>query len=139
MKKIISLCSRFINRETILYLFFGVVTTLVNYAIYYLCRFADIYYQTANVLAWIGAVAVAYITNKLFVFDSKSFAVDVLAREIPLFAGARIFSLLGEMVFMWLTVDVMGASDGIMKLAAAVFVVIANYIFSKLLIFKKGV
>lgn len=137
MNKLIALCRRFLNRETISYLFFGVVTTLVNYVIYYLLRALYIPYLAANVIAWIGAVAVAYITNKLFVFESRSFALKVLGREILSFAGARIFSLLCETLFLMATVELLGANDRIMKLAAAVFVVIINYIFSKWFIFKK--
>lgn len=137
MNKLRALWRRFVNRETISYLFFGVVTTLVNYVIYYLCRFCGIGYLPANILSWIGAVAVAYITNKLFVFESRSFAPRVLVREILSFAGARIFSLVCETLFLIATVELLGMSDLIMKLAAAVFVVILNYVFSKWFIFKK--
>ena len=110
----------------------------VNYIVYYLCRFFGIHYQICNVLAWIVAVTVAYFTNKIYVFESRSFSPAVLVREIILFAGARIFSLVCEMGFMWLTVDLMGGDDRIMKLIAAVFVVIINYVFSKLFIFKSN-
>ena len=119
MKKIQNLFHRFLNKETILYLVFGVVTTVVNYIVYYLCRFFGIHYQ-------------------IYVFESRSFSPAVLVREIILFAGARIFSLVCEMGFMWLTVDLMGGDDRIMKLIAAVFVVIINYVFSKLFIFKSN-
>lgn len=125
------------NRETILYLVFGVLTTVVNYAVYYPCRLLGLHYQLCNVLSWTAAVAFAYITNKLFVFESRSFSPSVLCREIILFAGARIFSLLCEMVLMWLGVDLLHIHDFIMKLAAAVLVIILNYVFSKLYIFKK--
>ena len=138
MKKIQNLFHRFLNKETILYLVFGVVTTVVNYIVYYLCRFFGIHYQICNVLAWIVAVTVAYFTNKIYVFESRSFSPAVLVREIILFAGARIFSLVCEMGFMWLTVDLMGGDDRIMKLIAAVFVVIINYVFSKLFIIKSN-
>jgi len=126
-----------VNRETILYLFFGIVTTLINYAVYYPCRWIGIDYRIANILAWIVAVAAAYITNKIFVFESKSYAPQVLFREIATFTAARVFSLVCEMAFLMLTVEVLHANDLIMKLIAAVFVVILNYIFSKLFIFKK--
>lgn len=137
MNKLTDLVRRLLNRETILYLFFGGVTTVVNYVVYYACRFFAIDYRIANVAAWIVAVAVAYITNKLFVFESRSFEPKLLVREITLFAGARIFSLVCETLFLIFTVEFLHASDLIMKLIAAVFVVIINYIFSKLFIFKK--
>ncbi len=126
------------NRETILYLVFGVLTTAVNYTVYYFCRFLDIDYKIANVIAWIFAVIFAFITNKLFVFESKSRQASVLMRELALFAGARVFSLLIEEGFLLFTVEVLGGSDRLMKLIAAVFVVIINYFFSKFFIFKKN-
>lgn len=137
MKKLCKLAGRFLNRETILYLVFGVLTTVVNYVVYYPCRYLGLHYQLCNVISWVAAVAFAYITNKLLVFESRAFAPAVMVREIVLFAGARIFSLLCEMLLMWVGVDVLGFHDYMMKLAAAVLVVVINYVFSKLLIFKK--
>jgi Predicted membrane protein len=125
------------NRETILYVVFGVLTTAVNYAVYYFCRFLNVDYKIANVIAWVFAVIFAFITNKLFVFESKSWSPAVMLRELVLFAGARVFSLLIEEGFLLFTVEVLGANDRIMKLIAAVFVVIINYFFSKFFIFKK--
>lgn len=123
--------------ETISYLIFGVLTTAVNYLVYYPCRFLGIPYWLANVVAWIFAVAFAFVTNKWLVFKSKATGFKVLCREIVLFAGARLFSLACETGFLIFTVEVLRLSDLIMKLIAAVFVVIINYVFSKLFIFKK--
>jgi len=132
-----NLWNKYVNRETILYLFFGIVTTVINYVVYYLCRWIGIDYRIANLLAWVTAVAAAYLTNKLYVFESRSFAPQVLFREIAKFTASRVFSLACEMAFLILTVEVLHANDLIMKLIAAVFVVILNYVFSKLFIFKK--
>ncbi|MCJ7835433.1 GtrA family protein [Cuneatibacter sp. NSJ-177] len=128
---------KLLNPETVSYLVFGVLTTVVNYAVYYPCRYIGIPYWIANVIAWIFAVAFAFVTNKLIVFKSKSFDSKVLIKEIVLFAGARIFSLVCETGFLVFTVEALHFSDGIMKLIAAVFVVVINYVFSKLFIFKK--
>ncbi|WP_434310976.1 GtrA family protein [Hominifimenecus sp. rT4P-3] len=128
---------KLLNPETISYLIFGVLTTLVNYVVYYPCRFIGLPYWLANVIAWIFAVAFAFVTNKLIVFKSKSFDSKVLIKEIFLFAGARIFSLVCETLFLVFTVEVLHFSDLIMKLIAAVFVVAINYIFSKRIIFHK--
>ncbi len=128
---------KLLNRETVLYIVFGVLTTAVNYAVYYFCRFLDIDYKVANVIAWIFAVIFAFITNKLFVFESKSWKPATALRELVLFAGARVFSLLIEEGFLLFTVEVLHANDRIMKLIAAVFVVVINYFFSKFFIFKK--
>ena len=134
MRKLIE---KYINRETVLYLVFGGVTTLVNYIVYWLCLRLGINYLISNVIAWIFAVAVAFVTNKLFVFESRKFDSRVLLREIGLFAGARLVSLGLEEGFLALTVGVFGANELLMKLIASVFVVIINYVFSKLVIFKK--
>ena len=127
--KLTDIKKKLFNRETILYVVFGVLTTAVNYAVYYFCRFLDVDYRIANVIAWIFAV--------LFVFESKSWKPAVALRELALFAGARIFSLLIEEGFLLFTVEVLHGNDRIMKLIAAVFVVIINYFFSKFFIFKK--
>ncbi len=134
----IKIKQKLFNRETILYLVFGVLTTAVNYAVYYFCRFLGIDYRIANVIAWIFAVIFAFITNKIFVFESKSWKPAVMLRELTLFAGARVFSLLIEEGFLLFTVEVLHGNDRIMKLIAAVFVVIINYFFSKFFIFKKS-
>ena len=128
---------KLLTPETISYLVFGVLTTLVNYLVYYPCRFLGMAYWLANVVAWIFAVAFAFVTNKWIVFKSKGRSLRVLCREILLFAGARLFSLGCETAFLVFTVEVLHLSALLMKLLAAVFVLILNYIFSKLFIFKK--
>jgi putative flippase GtrA len=137
INKILTILEKYINRETISYLFFGVVTTIVNYIVYYGLRFFNVHYLAANTIAWVAAVTTAYVTNKLWVFQSKSWESSVVLREIALFAGARIVSLGIETVIMVLTVELLHFDDRIMKIVAQVIVVIVNYIFSKLIIFKK--
>ena len=151
MTKIKSLLTKY--REAILYVVFGALTTLVNFVVLKLCNMAvgEKFYLISNVVAWLASVIFAYITNKLFVFESKSWAFKILLREIPSFVGARVFSLALEELGLWLLVDICrmdGLSwhvfsfdiGGIMiaKLILAVVVVILNYIFSKLFIFKKN-
>lgn len=134
MKALIQKC---LNRETISYLVFGVLTTIVNYVSYEACKWLGIHYTVATVIAWVLAVAFAYITNKLFVFESKSFEKAVLIKEITAFVSCRVFSGLCDLGFMVLAVEIIGINDSIAKLVANVFVVVINYIFSKLFIFKK--
>ncbi|MBR4940705.1 MAG: GtrA family protein [Clostridia bacterium] len=151
MQKIKALLKKY--RELILYVVFGGLTTLVNFVILKLCNMAvgEKFYLISNVVAWLGAVIFAYVTNKLFVFESKSWAPKVLTKEIISFAGARVLSLGIEEVGLWLLVDICKMDaitwhifkfdiGGIMiaKLILAVVVVILNYIFSKLFIFKKN-
>lgn len=138
MKELITkLMKKFLNRETVSYLVFGVLTTVVNYVVYEICKWLGVHYTLSTIIAWVMAVAFAYITNKLFVFESKSFARSVLLREIPTFIGCRLFSGLCDLIFMVFAVELIGMNDSIAKLVANVFVVVINYIFSKLIIFKK--
>ncbi len=127
---------KFINKETILYLIFGVLTTLVNFIAYFIFTNISINYLVANVMAWCLAFAFAYVTNKLFVFNSKTSTLSALLNEFTEFLGARIFSLLFELVFMYITVTIFGMYHFVAKIFASIFVVIINYLFSKLLIFK---
>lgn len=125
-------------RSFMFYAIFGVLTTLVNLVAYHL------YYNKAgmsntlsNVIAWVLAVAFAYITNKIWVFDSKSFRWKVLKREIPAFISCRLATGIMDLVIMYICVDVMGWHANLMKLMSNVLVIILNYVFSKLIIFKK--
>lgn len=137
-KQIKKIWDKLFTREMISYLIFGVLTTLVNLVIFKLCTSVlHIYYITANVIAWILAVIFAYVTNKLFVFNSKSWALKVVVREIISFGSARLLSLLFETGFIALCVEVLKLPKDPSKLAASVFVIIINYAASKLFIFKK--
>lgn len=154
-------------KEIILYVIFGVLSTVVNFVAFGIFnRFMDA--LIANVIAWIFAVVFAYITNKLFVFESKSWAKDVFVKEAVSFAGARLFSLGVEeagliIMIKWLKLTpslgvfaakcldltqkvginlpekIYSALNGemVVKIILAVVVVVLNYIFSKLIIFKK--
>ena len=144
---------KILNRETVLYIIFGVATTVVNYVVFYLL-YSVLWNQShslaANAAAFVAAVIFAFVVNKLFVFESKSWSVDTLKREIPSFLAARIGSFgieeaglflcekvlklggviaitLGGVALDWITV---------VKVALAFVVVALNYVFCKLFIFK---
>jgi putative flippase GtrA len=136
-----------LNYETISYLVFGVLTTVVSIASY-ICAVhiisggADeptrLQITASNIISWVLAVTFAYITNKIYVFNSKTTQLKSLLREISAFVGARLFSLVFELVWMWALVTLFTAKyDDIYKIAAQFAIVIVNYIFSKLFIFKK--
>lgn len=126
--------------EIINYLFIGGCTTLISLLVYYLCVFTvfdpdkPLLLQCANILSWIIAVAFAYIANRKVVFKSKNKNVK---GEVGKFLGARIVTLLIDMLFMWLTVSVLHLNDKIMKIVSNVIIIILNYIFSKLFVFVK--
>lgn len=141
-------------REIIVYVIFGVLTTIVNFATFWICSKAlgnDGYiYLLNNAIAWIVSVIFAYITNKIFVFESRSFSPKVLFKECTQFVIARLLSFGIEELGMYIFVDLLHFEkytievfehiiDGqmISKIILAVVVVILNYFFSKFIIFAK--
>lgn len=150
MKKIKELILKY--KELIVYVIFGGLTTVVNLVVFTLSGMAlgDERYLVSNVIAWFAAVIFAYITNKLWVFESKSWSIKVLLKEIPSFFAARVLSFLIEEFGLYVFVDLLSfneislkilsfeiGGELIAKVILAVIVVILNYVFSKLVIFKK--
>jgi len=126
------------HMDIILYLFFGVLTTLVDYLVYYpLYNMADLPAAVCNALAWVAAVAFAYLTNKPFVFKSRDWSAKRLIPELAKFVGCRVTSGLLATAIIFLTVDIMTWNGNIMKLITSVLVVVLNYIGSKLVVFRK--
>ena len=124
--------------DILAYLFFGVLTTAVNYIVYLPCyNLLHISAAASNVIAWAVAVAFAYLTNKPFVFKSHDWSAKTVVPELTKFVGSRILSGALETAIIFLTVDVLLWNGNIMKLCTSVLVVILNYVASKLLVFKK--
>lgn len=138
-------------KELIIYAIFGVCTTLVNFASYKIFNviLGEKYYLVSNIVAWFISVVFAYITNKLFVFESKSWEIKLIAKEVSSFFAARIFSFVIEEVGLFLLVDILNMKETaieifgfvisgnmIAKVLLAVIVVVLNYFFSKLIVFK---
>lgn len=136
MKIILELMKK--HRSFIAYGVFGVLTTLVNIVVYNLCYNGIGMSNTlSNVIAWILAVAFAYITNKIWVFESKSWEWSVLKKEVVAFISCRLATGIMDLVIMYICVDVMNWHAMLMKICSNVLVIILNYVFSKLIIFKK--
>ena len=130
------LIKKVINKETISYVVFGVLTTAINLVVFNLCEYI-MDYKVANVIAWIAAVAFAFVTNKLYVFESKSWEMKLVGKEAAGFIGARLVSLAADMLFMIFAVEYLHMMKLLAKIISNVFVMIINYVFSKLVIFKK--
>lgn len=125
-------------KELITYGIFGVLTTVINIVVYTVSyNRLGISNVTSNVIAWILSVLFAYVTNKIWVFESKSTEWKVLFREMTSFFGCRLATGVLDLGIMYVTVDVMALNSTLMKCVSNVFVIIANYVFSKLIIFKK--
>ena len=126
------------HRDVLLYLFFGVLTTVVNYVVYLPCyNVLGLSGSVSNVIAWVGAVAFAYLTNKPFVFRSHDWSAKTVLPELTKFVGCRIGSGALETAIILVTVDWLGWNGNAMKLLTSVLVVVLNYIGSKLLVFRK--
>lgn len=124
-------------KEGLLYLFFGGCTTLINILTFIICRQIGFNIGLSNIIAWIIGVIFAFITNKLIVFDSKNMNKKVVVRETVSFFIARIISLGIDMGLIYLMIDYMKINELISKIVSNVVVIIVNYIFSKMFIFKK--
>lgn len=124
-------------REMIAYLFFGGCTTLVNIVSYFITyNVLNISNVISTVIAWIISVLFAYVTNRTFVFESSNKGKAII-KEILSFFSCRILTGVMDVVIMYVAVDVLEFNSLLWKIISNVLVIIANYIFSKIYIFKK--
>lgn len=156
-KPIGKLYSKFEN--LIIYVFYGVLTTLVNYIAHFGLRFAftdltgvdtaslsailkatensGVSSSAATTFSWVVALIFAFFVNKFFVFEADDRSKSAYLKEFLSFAGGRLFSYLCELLIMFVCVDVCHLNELIIKLACGVVVMILNYFFSKFLVFRK--
>lgn len=134
MKKIRDLIIKY--REAVSYLFFGGLTTVINIAVYYICAAMGMPTAIANAIAWIISVLFAYITNRIWVFRSHS-SGKALMKEFGSFVACRVATGVLDEIIMIVGVDVLGIWGLGVKVFANILVIILNYIFSKLLIFRR--
>ena len=125
-------------QDILAYLVFGVLTTVVNYLVYLpVYNGLGISATVSNLIAWVAAVAFAFVTNKPFVFKSHDWSPAVVVPELVKFVSCRVASGLMETVILLVAVDLLGGNGNIWKLLTSVIVVIVNYFGSKLLVFRK--
>lgn len=136
-------------KEIILYLFFGVATTLVNWIVYAICTKVvglsaeGLELTISNSIAWVFAVLFAFVTNKCFVFESKCATKGMVLQEMGKFFGARIFSGMFEIglpiffMAVGLKQAFFGIPGGVAKMITSVVVIVMNYVLSKLVVFRK--
>ena len=152
------------HREIIVYIIFGVLTTLVNWVVFILMTklmnvdvsgvsdrgnaltslFSDNYeYTVCNAVAWVAGVLFAFVTNKIWVFRSRSKKASTVLREFFSFVGARVVTGIIEIFLPTLLINiglnqsVLGVEGAIAKAVASVIVIVLNYVFSKLIVFRK--
>lgn len=131
-------------REIISYAIFGGLTTVINWVIYAALSLNEgISITVCNGIAWIGAVLFAYVTNRIFVFQSKGKGLTALLKEIGLFFGSRIFTGIIEiagpafLICCGVTQEWFGIRGFLAKMITSILVIVLNYILSKLLVFRK--
>lgn len=130
------------HKEIIDYLFWGGVAFFLSMFLFWLFAskmgWPEVF---SNNVDWVICVLFTFVTNKLFVFRSKTSAPAALAREFISFVAARIFTLLLEDLIIWIGCDKMGYDSGVaqivVKLVAQFVVIVTNYILSKLIVFRK--
>lgn len=126
------------NKEVVLYLFFGVCTTMVNIIVYAVAtRLFWLEVVQATILAWVLSVVFAYITNRKYVFDSSAYKPKEVIVEVCNFFGCRFFSGVLDIFLMWILVDVAGLPDIVIKIVSNIIVIVLNYVASKFWIFKR--
>lgn len=128
------------KKEILLYLIFGVLTTVVSLLTYYLCTITflnpnnAVEIQIANIISWITCVTFAFFTNRKYVFESK----ENIKKEAVKFYISRLSALLIDVIMIFVFVSILKINDKIIKLVNQVIIIIFNYIASKLFVFKKG-
>lgn len=141
-EKLSNIIKKLCTREVIMYLIFGVLTTVVSLVVYYALIFTilnpenAIQLQIANILSWVAGVAFAYVTNRKYVFESKE---ENKLKELSKFVTSRLVTLFLDMFIMFVGVTWLKGNDKIVKLISQVLVIIGNYVFSKIFVFKKKI
>ena len=137
LKRVINIIFNLIKkyREIITYGIFGVLTTLVNIFVYFIfAKVFNLHYLICTIIAWVIAVLFAYFTNRKFVFGSKN---NNIINELISFIGFRVLSGGVEIILMYALVDIFVFNDLVSKVITNIIIIILNYVFSKLFIFKK--
>lgn len=124
-------------RSLIFYGIFGVMTTAINVAVYVLC-FDHFYIENvpSTIIAWVIAVAFAFFTNKIWVFESTSFSTSVFFSELWKFVSCRLATGALDLAIMYIGVDVLSGPAALVKLGSNILVILLNYLLSKILIFR---
>lgn len=137
MNKLFICIKRIVNREITSYLIFGILTTIIDAVTFFISnKIINIDYIISTIIAWIVAVLFAYITNKIWVFKSNIIEFSIIIKEAITFFIARLLSLLFTLIWMFFTIECLGIDEFFSKLLTNIFVVVMNYFFGKLFVFR---
>ena len=123
-----------LDKELFLYVVFGTLTTLVNLVVYFVLEHLGVNYIISNIIAWFLSVLFAYVTNRIWVFESKS---PNILKEMVLFFGGRIFSGALDTALLYVFIDLFLINNTISKIAVEIIITILNYVLSKLIVFNE--
>ena len=136
LQRLTDLCRK--NKEVLLYLVFGVLTTVVSMIVFWLfAQKAGLPVLAANVVSWVAAVTFAFFTNRKWVFNGETSSSSETIKQAVKFYSGRLATLAEEELILWLFIDVLSLPMMPVKLAAQFVVVASNYVISKLFVFKK--
>lgn len=126
------------NKEIVLYVIVGVLTTIVSIASYYVfARIMNMHYLIASILSWVLAVLFAFVANKRYVFSNKSTHMKEVLQQFIQFVSMRGVSLIIDLAMMFILVSLMNVNDVAAKVVVNIVVLVLNYGFSKWVIFKE--
>lgn len=123
-----------LDKELFWYVVFGTLTTIVNVVVYFALEYIGVNYIISNIIAWFLSVLFAYVTNRIWVFESKS---PNILKEMVLFFSGRIFSGVLDTALLYLFVDILTLGNTFSKIAVEIIITILNYLLSKLIVFKE--
>lgn len=123
-----------LDKELFWYVVFGTLTTIVNIVVYFALEYIGVNYIISNIIAWFLSVLFAYVTNRIWVFESKS---PNIMKEMVLFFSGRIFSGVLDTALLYLFVDILTLGNTFSKIAVEIIITILNYLLSKLIVFKE--
>ena len=125
------------NKEFRLYLLWGIISTIINICLFKLLTMFGVRYHVANIISLVFVRIFCYLTNKYFVFHSKTQGILDLLKEIVSFFLARMATFLLDYFGLILLVEIVGLDSFISKLITSAVVIVCNYIFSKMFVFNK--
>lgn len=128
---------RLLANEAIMYVIFGVLTTLINIISYEFFNTLGIQYLISNGIAFVLSIIFAFVTNKVYVFKSYSWQRDIIIKEGAAFVTARVITFLMDMALMVILVEMISVNDFMAKCLVNVIVIVLNYVISKWVVFKK--
>ena len=142
MKKLKEIFKKY--REIILYILFGGLTTIVSFLSAGVAKWlleaaggsTHVVSTVSTAFSWVCAVTFAYLTNRVWVFESTARGMAAILKEAAAFYGGRVFTLLFETAFMWVGNSLLQLDYWWTKIAANVVVLVLNYVISKLLVFR---